>query len=76
MLQKTSRSEITIDYYPDGDGPIGATLGDDRREGSWFALRETINWQVDGRKVHATATFSEYRGGNGKKAEGSFTISC
>ena len=68
--------EVTIDFYPDGDGPSGVTLGTDGREGSWFSMRETLQWRIDAQRVSGTATFSEYRGGMGKTAEGSFDISC
>lgn len=68
--------EVTIDYYPENDGPIGVILGTDGRDGSWFSSRETTKFEIDGRQVRGTTTFSEFRSGNGKSAEGSFEISC
>ena len=68
--------EITIDYTPDGDGPTSVTIGTDGRPGSWFAIEETLHFDIDGRHVSGSATFSEYRGGNGKTAPGSFDIDC
>jgi hypothetical protein len=69
-------TEITIDYAPDGNGPTGVTIGTDGRAGSWFAIGETLHFDIDGRHVSGSATFSEYRGGNGKTAPGSFDIDC
>jgi hypothetical protein len=69
-------AEITIDYTPDGDGPTGVTIGTDSRPGSWFSIGETLHFEIDGRHVRGTTTFSEYRGGNGRNEKGSFDISC
>ncbi len=68
--------EVTIDYYPENDGPIGVVLGTDGHDGSWFAIREAVKFEIDGRQVRGTATFSEFRSGRGKTAEGSFEITC
>ena len=68
--------EVTIDYYPENDGPIGVILGTDGRDGSWFSSRESTKFEIDGRQVRGTTTFTEFRGGNGKSAEGSFEIRC
>jgi hypothetical protein len=67
--------EIVIDYTTQR-GPVGVSVGADRREGSWFAVRDSLQWQIEGQQVRGTATFSEFRGGSGKSAEGSFDISC
>jgi len=67
--------EIVIDYTTQR-GPVGVSVGSDRREGSWFAVKDSLQWQIEERQVSGTATFSEFRSGNGKTAEGSFEISC
>ena len=67
--------EIVIDDTTER-GPVGVSVGADRREGSWFAVRDTLQWQIEGQQVSGTATFRETRGGNGKSADGSFEIKC
>ncbi|MGA8203158.1 MAG: hypothetical protein WB812_01490 [Woeseiaceae bacterium] len=69
-------TEITIDYAPDGDGPTAASIDTDGRPGSWFSIRETLQFDIEGRHVRGIATFSEYSGGTGKTAPGSFDIGC
>ena len=63
--------EIIIDY----GGPDGARIGPDSVSG-WQAMPETLIIEIDGRHVHGEATFSEFFGGRGDKAEGSFDVDC
>jgi len=63
--------EITIDY----GGPDQVNVGDGR-DALWHAVKETLEVQVDGRSVRGTASFSEFFGGAGNTADGSFEVNC
>jgi len=74
--------EISIDYTTQR-GPVGVSVGTDGRDGGWFAVKDTLQWQIEGRQVRGTATFSESRGDSGSfpggsrsSVEGSFEITC
>jgi len=65
--------EIVIDY----GGPNGARIGSDGGgSGSWHAVRETLEVEIDGKRVRGTATFSEFFGGGGESRPGSFDVQC
>ena len=67
--------EITIDYDAER-GPVQVVVGTDGRDGSWFAKRDTLRIEIEGRNFSGTATFTEFRGGAGQTASGSFNIDC
>ena len=64
--------EIVIDW----GGPNQARIAETDSGPGWHAVRETLDVQVDGRRVTGSATFSEYFTGTGERAEGSFDIQC
>jgi hypothetical protein len=63
--------EIVIDF----GGPDQVRIGEGR-DAIWHAVRDTIEMSIDGRQVTGTATFTEYSGGGGKSAAGSWDVSC
>jgi hypothetical protein len=64
--------EIVIDW----GGPNQARIAESDSGPGWHAIRETLEVEVDGKKVRGRATFSEYFSGTGKRADGSFDIQC
>lgn len=64
--------EIIIDY----GGPNQARIAESDSGPGWHAVRETLDVQIDGKRVSGTATFTEYSTGTGAQAEGSFDIQC
>lgn len=63
--------EISIDY----GGPYQVTVGNDN-DIVWRANKDTIEIQVEGRRVQGTATFNEGYSSGGNTAEGSFDVTC
>jgi len=63
--------EITIDH----GGPDQAVVGSGR-DALWHAIKDTLEFEVDGKNVRGTATFSQYFGGGGETADGSFEVNC
>ena len=63
--------EIAIDY----NGPTGVRIGG---EGglSWYAMKDTLNVQIDGKRVQGSATFNTDFSGAGQSAAGSFDVNC
>ena len=68
--------EITVDYYPDGDGPIGVTGGSYGRAGSWGTQRPTVTFTIEGKHVRGTATFDVITQQGQQTVDGSFSITC
>lgn len=64
--------EIVIDW----GGPNQARVAKSDGEQGWHAIRDTLQVEVDGRTVRGSATFSEYAGGAGETAEGTFEVKC
>lgn len=64
--------EVVIDW---GE-PNQARIAESDSEPGWHAIRDTLEIRVDGSKVTGHATFSEFSGGTGKRAEGSFQVGC
>jgi hypothetical protein len=63
--------EISIDY----GGPNQVVVG----SGSdilWRAVKDSIEIQVEGKRVQGTATFNEGYAGSGNSTDGSFDINC
>ena len=64
--------EIVIDY----NGPDQIRVGGDGEE-LWYAMMDTLDITIDGRSAaRGIARFSEFLGGSGKQADGSFNFSC
>lgn len=68
--------EITVDYYPDGDGPVGLSGGKYGAVGSWSSVRESMKFEIDGRQFRGTGTFSVTTEQGPKSVAGSFEITC
>lgn len=64
--------EIVIDW----GGPNQARIAETDSGPGWHAIRDTLNVEVNGKRVKGSATFSEYYTGTGKQGEGSFDIQC
>ena len=62
--------EIALDF----GGPTGVRVG----EGSdaWHAQKDSINVQIEGKRVQGTATFFQYSGSPEATQQGSFDVSC
>ncbi len=69
---ENSELEIVIDW----GGPNHARIAESDSGPGWHAIRNTLDVQVDGKTVKGSATFSEYFGGAGEQAEGSFEVNC
>ena len=70
---ENSELEIVIDW----GGPNQARIIAESDSGpGWHAIGDTLDVQVDGKTVKGSATFSEYFGGTGDRAEGSFEVNC
>lgn len=67
-----SALEVVIDW----GGPNQARIAETDSGPGWHAMRDTLNVEVDGKRVKGSATFSEYFTGTGKQAEGTFDIQC
>jgi hypothetical protein len=70
--ENNTELEIVIDW----GGPNQARIAESDAGPGWHAIRDTLDVQVDGKTVKGSATFSEYFGGAGDRAEGSFEVSC
>jgi len=68
--------EITIDYYPGGDGPIGLSGGDYVMMGSWTSNPETVEFAIDGRWVSGTGKFTVATEQGPQTVDGSFEVTC
>jgi hypothetical protein len=64
--------EIVIDW----GGPTQARIAESDSGPGWHAIGETLEVQVDGKSVKGSASFSEYFGVAGERAEGSFEVNC
>ena len=64
--------EVVIDW----GGPDQARIAESDSGPGWHAIRDTLEIRVDGRKVTGHATFSEFVGVAGNRAEGSFEVDC
>ena len=64
--------EIVIDH----GGPDQVVIGSGGREALWYAMKETLKIQVDGKNVKGAATFNKSMYGSGESAEGSFEVNC
>ena len=64
--------EIVIDW----GGPNQVRIAEHDSAPGWYADRETLDVQVDGKTVKGSATFGEHFGGRGQQAEGSFEVNC
>ena len=62
--------EITIDF----GGPDGVRVGEGND--AWHARKETIEKQIEGKRVKGTATFFKYTGKPEDARQGSFEVSC
>ena len=63
--------EISIDY----GGPNQVVVGSGR-DVLWNAMKETIEIQVEGRRVRGTANFNAGHSASGESAAGSFDVTC
>jgi hypothetical protein len=63
--------EITIDY----GGPNQLVIGSGR-DALWYAKQDTIQIEIEGKRVRGTATFTQYSSGTGESREGSFYVQC
>jgi len=68
--------EIVVDYFPDGDGPIGLAGGEYAAMGSWRTVRESMQFDINGRQVRGSGTFTVITEQGQKSVEGSFDITC
>lgn len=64
--------EIVIDW----GGPNHARVAESDSGPGWHAIRDTLDVEVDGNTVKGSATFSEFFGGSGDRADGSFDVNC
>ena len=69
---ENAEMEIVIDW----GGPNQVTIAEHDSAAGWYADRETLVVQVDGKTVKGSATFGEHFGGRGEQAEGSFEVNC
>jgi hypothetical protein len=70
--EENAELEIVIDW----GGPNQARIAESDSGPGWHAIRDTLAVQVDGKTVKGSATFSEYFGGAGERADGSFEVNC
>ena len=76
MRRTIPEFEITIDYYPGGDGPIGLSGGPYGMMGSWTSDRESMEFSIDGRRVSGSGTFRVATEQGPQMVEGSFDVTC
>jgi hypothetical protein len=63
--------EIVIDF----GGPNQVRVGEGR-DALWHAVRDSINMEVDGRRVRGTANFTKSAEGAGPAVPGSWEVDC
>ena len=63
--------EIVIDY----NGPTGVRIGGEGAV-SWHAIKDSLKFDIDGKRVQGSATFNTDMFGAGESAPGSFDINC
>ena len=65
--------KIVIDY----NGPTGVRIGGEGQGAvSWHAIRDSLKFEIDGKRVQGTATFNTDAFGAGESAPGSFELNC
>lgn len=62
--------EIAIDF----GGPTGVRVGEGAN--AWHAQKDSLDIQIDGKRVSGTATFFQYSGGPEDAKPGSIDVSC
>lgn len=63
-------------FRPRPNNVLQARIAESDSGPGWYAIRDTLNVEVDGKTVRGSATFSEYFTGTGDRAEGSFEVDC
>ena len=69
-----SKLEIVIDHDP--SGPSGVRLGSESGSDGWFSVAGSIEFEIDGKRVSGSGTFSARMGGGGETAHGNFAVDC
>lgn len=69
---KDASLEVVIDY----GGPTRVRLGSRDSSVSWYAVRDTIEIDIDSDQVRGSATFTEFSTGTGRSANGTFEVAC
>ena len=62
--------ELVIDY----GGPTGIRIGEGTD--AWHARNESINIQIEGKRIQGDALFFQYTGSPEDDQQGSFDVSC
>ena len=66
--------EIVIDHDP--SGLKGVRLGSESGSDGWYSVSGSIEFEIDGKRVSGSGTFSARLGGGGETASGNFVVDC